>query len=261
MKTTAAHSALPLLQAPAALAENPAFTFRGLLLAALPGLALLFHPLASPAFKGWLGEKFVIRAALRKLDPPIYQHFHDLFLPRLDGQGITRIGHVVVSAFGVLVIDARKYRGWITDTSGPDEWTQQVYHRSSQLRNPVAGNQLNLGALRAVLGLPANRFQPMVFFIGGAGFKTPIPENVLTRGLRPWILSHDKAILGPTARQRAVEKLTELSRSPDRKAAMRQPQSAAPYGAEVGNRRLPLEFAADAEAARRGDLAGDRQAL
>jgi hypothetical protein len=73
VKTTAAHSALPFLQAPAALAEIPARPLLGLLLAALPGLARLFHLLASPAFKGWPGEKYVIRAARATTRPPCFR--------------------------------------------------------------------------------------------------------------------------------------------------------------------------------------------
>jgi hypothetical protein len=243
VQTTIVHSALPLLQTPATLAgtsaagrlqstpveilaqssatfaELLAFPTIGFLLVALPGLALLFHFLASPAFKGWLGEKIVIHAAFRKLDPAIYRHFHDLYLPRLDGQGTTRIAHVVVSAFGVFVIDTRNYRGWITAAIAADEWTQQLYHRTTPLRNPLRQNQHNLGALRAFLGLPENRFHPMVFLMGGSGFKTPMPENVLTRGLLPWILSHEKQVLGPTALQQAVTRLEELNLSTDRKAA------------------------------------------
>ncbi|MEO5913818.1 MAG: nuclease-related domain-containing protein [Luteolibacter sp.] len=83
------------------------------IIAAFLVLLVAVKLLGSPAFKGWLGEMMVIRFGLRKLDPALYQTFHDLYLPRPDGQGSTQIDHVVVSPFGIFVIETKNYRGWI----------------------------------------------------------------------------------------------------------------------------------------------------
>jgi hypothetical protein len=55
-------------------------------LACMLGILVLIKILASPTFKGWFGEKMVLRG-LRKLDPAQYRVFHDLYLPHPSEQG------------------------------------------------------------------------------------------------------------------------------------------------------------------------------
>ena len=50
----------------------------------------LLRTIFGARIKGRLGEQTVIRI-LRRLDPATYQSFHDLYLPRPDGQGTTHI--------------------------------------------------------------------------------------------------------------------------------------------------------------------------
>jgi restriction system protein len=52
-------------------------------------------------------------AVLRRLDSRLYRVFHDLYLPRPDGKGTTQIDHVVVSRYGIFVIETKNMTGWI----------------------------------------------------------------------------------------------------------------------------------------------------
>lgn len=58
-------------------------------------------------------------------------------------------------------------------------------------------------------------------FIGDTQFKTPLPGNVLNRGLLPWIRNHTTTLLDSSAVQQANARLDELHRATDRKAAAR----------------------------------------
>ncbi len=78
--------------------------------ALLLGFYVLFKVLGSASFKGWFGERMVCRG-LNRLDPQLYRQFHDLYLPRPDGQGSTQIDHVVVSPFGIFVVETKNYKG------------------------------------------------------------------------------------------------------------------------------------------------------
>lgn len=189
--------------------------------AALLGFYVFFKILASPAVKGRIGEAVVNRAALSKLDPALYRHFHDLYLPRPDGQGTAQIDHVVVSSFGIFVIETKNYKGWIFGSEKQRQWTQQIYRKKSRFQNPLHQNLLHVRALMAFLGLPENRFRPVVSFIGDTEFKTVMPPNVLNRGLLPWIKNHTATLLDHSAWQQAASRLDELNRSTDRKAAAR----------------------------------------
>lgn len=57
---------------------------------------VLIKILRLPKVKGRLGEWWVIRFGLKRLDRRHYCHFSDLYLPCPDGTGTTQIDHVVV---------------------------------------------------------------------------------------------------------------------------------------------------------------------
>ncbi len=190
--------------------------FLGLLI-----LFILVKILASARFKGWLGEANVNRG-LRRLDPAQYHLFHDLYLPRPDGKGTTQIDHIVVSSFGVFVIETKNYKGWIFGDEKHRQWTQQVYRKKSRFQNPLHQNQLHVRALMGFLALPESAFRSVIFFIGDATFKTPMPANVIDKGLRPWIENHHDTILDAGQVDQIHIALTEHERNTDRKAAAKQ---------------------------------------
>ena len=176
--------------------------------------------LGSARFKGWHGERAVSKG-LSRLDPTTYRAFHDLYLPRSDGQGTTQLDHVVVSLFGIIVIETKNYRGWIFGSEKQRQWTQQIYRQKNRFQNPLHQNDLHVRALMDCLDLPRGAFLPVVFFIGDAEFKNPVPSNVLNHGLTRWIHQHHETRLDPAALEKAVSILEETHRSTDRKAAAR----------------------------------------
>jgi hypothetical protein len=58
-------------------------------------------------------------------------------------------------------------------------------------------------------------------FIGDTQFKTPLPGNVLNRGLLPWIRNHTATLLDSSVVHQAIARIDELHRTTDRKAAAR----------------------------------------
>lgn len=188
---------------------------------ALIVILIVIKILASARFKGWFGEKSVSNG-LAKLDPRTYTVFHDLYLPRPDGQGTTQLDHVVVSPFGIFVIETKNYRGWIFGSEKQREWTQQIYKRKERFQNPLHQNHLHIRALMDFLDLTESSFHSVVFFIGDSQFKTPMPPNVLNRGLRTWIEEHRDPILEHDQVTRIRETLAKHEQSTDRKTAARQ---------------------------------------
>lgn len=76
-------------------------------------------------------------------------------------------------------------------------------------------------ALLDFLALPRDAFLPVVFFIGSAEFKTPMPPNVLNQGLTRWLRQHQETRVDPSAVEKAVSILDQIHRATDRKAAAR----------------------------------------
>lgn len=167
----------------------------GPLLVIVVMFALVVRFFQSPRVKGRIGEGVVSHLALGKLDPGIYRVFNDLVLPRPDGKGTTQIDHVVVSPHGVFVIETKNYAGWIFGDESSRYWTQVLYGRKSRFQNPLHQNALHLRALSLETGLDRSCFHNLVLFIGEATLKTPLPPQVMTRGLIDFIRGHQTALL------------------------------------------------------------------
>ena len=158
-------------------------------------LSLLGDFLRSPKVKGRIGEVFVSVAALKRLDPKVYRVFNDLVLPRPDGKGTTQIDHVVVSPFGIFVIETKNYEGWIFGDENSRQWTQVIYGKKSRFQNPLHQNALHVRALATATGLPRECFHNLVFFVGDATLKTSLPPQVMTEGLVSYIRGHQTEVI------------------------------------------------------------------
>jgi len=189
--------------------------------AALLVLCVLVKSAGGSHFKGWLGESIVNRMCVTQLDPEHYRTLGDIYLPRPDGMGTTQIDHIVISQFGIFVIETKNYKGWIFGHEKQPQWTQQIYKAKHRFQNPLHQNSLHVKALELFLDLPDHYFHSVVMFIGDCQFKTQLPGNVLSRGLLPWITNHTVALLDLATIQQANARLDELHRATDRKAAAR----------------------------------------
>jgi hypothetical protein len=95
--------------------------------------------------------------------------------------GTTQIDHVLVSRFGIFVIETKDYKGWIF--AGPRDryWTQVLYRAKFKFQNPLRQNHRHVCAIQELLDfLPPDVIRPAVVFTGDAEFKTNIPEGVFT---------------------------------------------------------------------------------
>lgn len=67
--------------------------------------------LFEPRIKGYLGEA-AVASRLGKLPQEHYRVFNDIMLQTK--RGTTQIDHIVVSIYGIFVIETKNYKGWIT---------------------------------------------------------------------------------------------------------------------------------------------------
>lgn len=192
------------------------------MLLALGGFYLFFRFMKSATGKGWIGEKMVSQIGLRQMDPAVYRVFDDIYLPRTDGKGTTQIDHVVVSKFGVFVIETKNMKGWIFGSPEQRQWTQQLFRKKSRFQNPVHQNALHVRALQSFLGLAADYFHPLVFFVGECEFKTPMPDNVRSSGLKDWILAKQTPQLSESEVETAVGKLASLVAATDKRQTSKE---------------------------------------
>lgn len=175
--------------------------------------------------KGSMGELAVNHLALHRLGDG-YRVYKDLYLPRPDSNGTTQVDHIVVSIYGIFVIETKNYTGWIFGSEQSKYWTQCLKGGAKfRFQNPLHQNKLHVNALKKVLGLPAASFHSIVYFIGECTFKTSLPENVILRGLKNHILGHRDPVLTSQQVHQACERLNSYENDKGELKALHQPRS------------------------------------
>lgn len=123
------------------------------------------------------GESLVTEAITKSFRSPDYHLFNHLTLKL--NEGTTQIDHVLVSRFGVFVIETKDYRGWIFASPGQAQWTQVLFNGKHKFQNPILQNKLHVKAVTDLLDfLPADVVKSIVVFTEKAEFKTDVPLGV-----------------------------------------------------------------------------------
>jgi len=170
-------------------------------------LVLLIIFISSPRFRGDIAESRVRRLLATGLEKSRYTLINDLVVP--SGGGTTRIDHVVVSRFGIFVIESCYVRGWISGTAVQAQWLQHRWRGATRFDNPVHRNRLQVEALQRSLDYPASVFVPLVVLVGQKGFKSPPPQNVVgPERLLAFIRKKSRHELNAEQADRALQKIT-----------------------------------------------------
>ena len=152
------------------------------------GALLVSIALRSSVIKGFVGELKIRFATDFLLDGKIYHPLHDVTLDTKDGT--TQIDHLVVSKFGVFVIETKNLKGWIFGDAKSKKWTQSLFRKKYQFQNPLHQNYKHLKAVEELLRLEPGCLHSVVVFVGSSRFKTLMPANVIEmRGFLPYLRS------------------------------------------------------------------------
>lgn len=82
--------------------------------------------LKSAYFKGVMGEFFVNLTAKICLDKAKYHLLKNITLPT-EG-GTTQIDHIIVSKYGIFVVETKNMKGWVFGGEHQKSWTQINIH-------------------------------------------------------------------------------------------------------------------------------------
>ncbi len=135
-------------------------------------LALLIFAILkikSPGIKGAVGETKV-NARLRFLGSE-YVALHNILVR--NSKGITsQIDQIVLSEYGIFVIETKHYKGWIFGNEKAENWMQVIFKERHAFRNPVKQNWSHVYALKDILAdFPQATYFPIVVFTGNAELK------------------------------------------------------------------------------------------
>ena len=171
--------------------------------------------------KGRIGEHRVAHI-LGRLPKDRYQVINDLLL-RTSSGSTTQIDHIVISQYGIFVIETKFYKGWIYGGENSEFWTQNIYGNKYTLRNPILQNAGHVRALRQLLkdygDIP---FIPIVAFSRqatlGVSSGTPV---IYWNQIRKVIGQFKEKRIAPDALTGIYNKLIE-SNIPDSKESRRE---------------------------------------
>ena len=171
-------------------------------------VVVLILVLKSRWFKGIFGEFIVNAAAKFLLNKDEYKIIKNVTLPA-EG-GTTQIDHIIVSQYGVFVIETKNMKGWIYGDPDQPMWTQKIFRHSNRFQNPLRQNYKHTKTLQQLLGLNDDQVHSVVVFVGVSRFKTDMPENV-TYGLGyiRYIKSFKSKVLSPDQVTRIMDSIEE----------------------------------------------------
>ena len=85
----------------------------------------------------------------------------------------SQIDELVLSEYGLFVIETKNYKGWIFGNEKAENWTQVIYKEKHTFRNPIKQNWSHIYALKSLLSdYPNIKYHPIVVFSGNATLKS-----------------------------------------------------------------------------------------
>ncbi len=135
--------------------------------------------------KGWFGEKKTQLNMWLWLNDKIYIRYHDVIFPSSNGS--SQIDHILISRFGVFIVETKNKTGWIFGAEKQENWTQVVWGKKYQFQNPLKQVYRQKKVLSQFLGIDERYVHTVVYFSGDAKFKTAMPDNVLRSGLASYV--------------------------------------------------------------------------
>jgi restriction system protein len=146
------------------------------------------------------------------LDAKVYRRIHGLVLPCQGGT--TQIDHVLVSIYGIFVVETKNMDGWIFGDERSAQWTQCIFGKKFRFQNPLHQNYRHTRALGEFLGLTEHVLRSVVFFIGDCEFKTPMPPNVVSHGLCRYIQSFREPVFSAEESGEILARLNQAKSAP-----------------------------------------------
>lgn len=157
--------------------------------------------------RGWFGEKKTTFYMWLSLDGNVYRRFHDVIIPA--SNGTTQIDHLLVSPYGLFIVETKNIKGWIFGSESQAKWTQSLYGKNYSFQNPIRQTFRQKKILSEYLGLDESAIHTVIYFVGDCKFKTHLPANVINSGIGRYIKQFINRILSPEEIHRIVRTLEQ----------------------------------------------------
>lgn len=143
-------------------------------------------------FRGFMGE-FWVKVELNKLSKDKYIVLNNIMIK--SSKGSHQIDHIVISKYGIFVIEMKNYYGLITGDEYKDKWTQHLGKNKYYFNNPIHQNYGHIKALEELLQIDNDKFISIICISNQAKVKVTAKNVTQLDFLNQLICSYDKEIL------------------------------------------------------------------
>lgn len=154
--------------------NNPKLLLETIILIILCVLLKIYYP----KIRGFMGE-FWVKLELGKLPKNQYIILNDIMIK--DEKGTHQIDHLVLSKFGIFVIEMKNYYGLIKGKELDDKWCQCLGKTKNYFINPIHQNYGHIKSLSNLLNLDDRYFISIICFSNQA--KIDIKSNTIVTQL------------------------------------------------------------------------------
>ena len=159
---------------------------------------------------GILAERTVAKY-LSKLGTKKYKTINNLMLK---SKGNTaQIEHLVISNYGIFIIESKNYFGWITGNDYSDYWLQSIYKFKQKIINPIKQNYGHMKTIKnLLLDYPNLPYYPIVVFTRRSVLKVnTMPDVVYNIDLIKTIKKYRYEFISDDVRDKVFNKLKDLN--------------------------------------------------
>ena len=148
----------------------------------------------TPIILGKAGEYYA-KGELKKLNKDEYKVINDVFID--SGEYTSQIDHIVVSKYGIFVIETKQYNGIIRGNQYDQKWVRRLKKKDIYYTNPFRQNAGHIKTLSNVLGLDEKVFHSIVYIPSTAILKIKHNGNLVRYGRLVKVIYKYKDIILP----------------------------------------------------------------
>lgn len=147
-----------------------------------------------PAIKGKYGE-LKVASTLSSLPKNKYIVLNNIMLVK--NRHSSQIDHIVISPYGIFVIETKNYKGEIYGRETVQYWTQTIGNNEYPLYNPLWQNKTHIKYIAEALGNHEDIYHSIVVFVKASNIKvTGASKNVIPlEDLIKHISKHKKRVM------------------------------------------------------------------
>lgn len=170
---------------------------------AVLAIAVLYLKLLS---KGAAGE-FAVKLVLKFLGKE-YQAIHNLTFN--DGEKTVQIDHLIISSYGVFVIETKNYSGTIYGQENSEKFTQYIGKQKNEFYSPIKQNRGHIYSLKKVLG--EYKYISLIAFSGNSKIKVKSDTFVNYIGkINKYIKSHKEKVISEEQKKEILGKIDSVA--------------------------------------------------